>query len=203
MTAHRIGIIVLGAGLSRRMGQPKQLLPLGGQTVLGSTLLAAAASGLSVRAVIGEPRQELAALCDAAAVPWIYNEMAALGQAESVRLAVRTWRKEFDGLLFLAGDMPFIESALLVRLAKLLDFSQTIARPFYQGIPQNPVLFGSYWYDALEALTGDTGGRSLLKEKEVRRLDWPRFCFMDIDTPQAYEQAKEVYHAGTVDPRGR
>lgn len=191
----RIALIVLGAGQSRRMGQSKLTLPLGNRPIFAHVLEAATATNLPVYAVIRRPHEELEALCGFFSVMPLYNDNAHLGQATSVVVGVETAGPLYDGLLFLPGDMPFLDTPLLQALVRSFTETNQIVRPYYKGKGRAPVLFGRDWYEDLRALTGDVGGRKIIQyvESHICYVPWEQDCFFDIDTPEAYERAKEIY----------
>ncbi len=191
----RIGAVILAAGTASRMGQQKLLLPLAGQPLL-SHVLKAVRSVLwaDCIAVIGEPEAELTALCQAADIRSIYNAKRQQGQSTSVTLGLRQLTHELDGIMFLLGDQPLISPALLeVLIAQFMQATsnKAIIVPCYQGQRYSPVLFGDFWRPALTALTGDTGGRQIIRANPGRivEVNWPdKSTFYDADTWEEYQK---------------
>ena len=190
----RIGSIILAAGMAKRMGQQKLLLPLGEKPLLAHVLQTVSAlSWEDCVAVIGEPEAELTALCRQYSIRTVANPDRETGQSSSVRLALRNLSTELDGILFLLGDQPFLSPLLLQvlaeRFSELAD-NRYIVVPYCQGRRRNPVLFGSFWRSQLAALQGDRGGRELIEKNPqwVSRVVWEEEqSFLDADTWEDYE----------------
>lgn len=189
-----IGVAVLAAGLASRMGRPKLLLPLGGKPLLAHVLEQINALSWADRiAVIGEPCEQLTALCRMYGIPSVYNALHGTGQSSSVRLAVASLDSTIDSILFVLGDQPLITKNLLCamqdRYQRCGDHKAIIV-PRHQQQLFSPVLFGSFWRERLSELSGDVGGRMLLRENpaHVIPVDWPDpAAFFDVDTWQEYE----------------
>ena len=201
----KLGAIIMAAGSGVRMGRQKLLLPLGGRPLLDYVLSAVAALPLAdAVAVIGEPQDELADLCYRHGIRSVYNQARETGQASSIRLGLKTIAPNLDGILFLTGDQPFLPAELLDRLLQRfteLDDSRCIVLPGSSGENRSPVLFGAYWYLNLRALTGDGGGRSIVRRwpQHVHRVEWDdKSAFWDADTWDEYQQLvkyeKEMRH---------
>ena len=190
----RIGAVILAAGLAKRMGRQKLLLPLGEQPLLAHVLRTVSAfSWADCLAVIGDPEEGLSALCRQYSIRTVYNFDRQAGQASSLRLALDHLTAELDGIVFLLGDQPFLSPLLLQTMIErfdAMDSTQFIVVPYYQGRRRNPVLFGTGWRSQLMSLAGDSGGRTIIDEHPewVVRLDWEEEqSFWDADTREEYE----------------
>lgn len=190
----KIGAVILAAGLASRMGQQKLLLPLGGKPLLAHALTTVMKLRLdSVIAVIGEPQQQLANLCQEYGISSIYNSNRLSGQATSVKLGLSHVADDVDGILFLPGDQPLVPLALLQAMVKCFaretDNSKIVV-PLYKGEYRSPVLFGADWRQHLTELKGDQGGRSVVKQypEQVATVEWPdEQAFWDADTWEDYQ----------------
>jgi molybdenum cofactor cytidylyltransferase len=97
-------------------------------------------------------------------VRFVENPDYDAGQATSVRAGVRAAADGgTDAAVFLPGDMPFVNPATVDRLvgAYRAGVAPALAAA-HDGQRGNPVLFDSTRFDALAAVEGDTGGRSVL-----------------------------------------
>lgn len=190
----RFGVVILAAGLSRRMGRQKLLLPLNGNTLLGHVLATASRLDWSDWiVVVGDPREQLTAICDQHQIRSVFNPNSGAGQASSIALGLQQLDCDLDGILFLLGDQPFVSVPLIQALRRKFVEAEglsSIVVPQYQGQNFSPVLFGAAWRDALAGLQGDEGGRSIIRTNQnwVVPLDWPKprdFC--DADTWNQYQ----------------
>lgn len=186
--------VVLAAGGSRRLGRPKQLLPLAGEPVLRHVLRAALASGLAeVVVVLGHEADAIAAAVGDLGQRTVVNPDWADGQSTSVRAGLAAAGPAADAVLFLLGDQPDVGPTIIDALlaADRADPDQRpIAAAEYGGRIGNPVLFRRSLFPALAALTGDEGARRLLRADPAAVLrvpvgDGPPPA--DIDTDADYQ----------------
>lgn len=187
--------IVLAAGQSSRTGAQHKLLapdasgcPMLVRT-LRQTLHSAAAH---VRVMLPPNRPELAALVHAmpdygARLSSQSVPDAAKGLSASLHAGVRTaCAMQAGSLLVCLGDMPLVPTHLLNALlyAQHTTHAPAVAAQRHGG-PGNPVVWSSSVFDALLEVTGDQGGRALLRAlgPAVRLIPAPAAWLEDFDTP--------------------
>ena len=183
--------IVLAAGTSSRMGQPKQLLPYEGKSLVRRAAEAAIESKARQTIVVtGAANEQVDAELAGLAVMLVHNPEFADGMSTSLRAGLRAVRPEVDAVVVALADQPFVTSEIFDGLIDLYERSGAkIVRPRYGDQPGNPVLWDSSLFGELIALEGDQGGRALLREhvSEIAWLDLPdRGQQTDVDTPEAY-----------------
>lgn len=190
----------MAAGTAARMGQQKLLLPLGDRPILAHVLAAAGQVVWSdCVAVIGEPRQELASLCNEYRIRSVYNTARLTGQASSIRTGLKHISEQLDGIFFIPGDQPFLCRQLLQAMIErfmLAADAKSMVVPCHQGERYSPVLFGAGWRPALLKLKGDIGGRTIIRDNacRVQPVDWPDTrTFLDADTCDEYLKICEYY----------
>ncbi len=186
--------VVLAAGLSRRMGAPKQMLPLNGETtLLGHALAVAARSRLGeVVVVLSPPVFEQLDLSVHPSVVPVLNRVPEQGQSHSLRLGLAAVSPEAVGALILLCDQPGVTTRLIDFLIAEFEREPCGALvPTYGGKRSTPVLLGRTFCSLVDTLSGDTGARRLLdaypelvREIEAGHLGAPE----DIDTPEQYER---------------
>ncbi|MBZ4653504.1 MAG: MobA-like transferase domain containing protein [Peptococcaceae bacterium] len=188
-----LGVAVLAAGLARRMGKPKLLLPLGHDTILGQVLRKASALPWGGKvAVIGEPQTELRNTCQRYNFPFVYNPDYELGMSTSLRKALGALPLTVEGTIFLLGDQPLVTLDLIKAMAQEYAARRNPAAiivPKFRGQYFSPVLFGAGWRDELLQVTGDEGGRRIIRNhpEAVIPLVWDKHePFYDIDTIEDY-----------------
>jgi molybdenum cofactor cytidylyltransferase len=100
------------------------------------------------------------------------------------------------GVLFLVGDQPLIQPALVNALiARFESGTAAIVASAYRGQTKNPVLFRREMFPELIKLTGERGGRSLIDKHRDRTeiVDWDDEApFIDLDVPDDYERLKAL-----------
>ena len=185
--------IVLAAGQSTRMGQPKALLPCppAGRTFVTQIIHVLREGGVDTIAVIGrvndpDLRREIAA-----AVPpvcYVENPSPELGQLSSVLAGVAfAEAQEAAGILVLPVDMPLIRpETVRAALGAFAAGDEPVLRATYQGGHGHPVIFGAAVFPALRRADPKAGARAVLHEDPsrvrnfevddpgvVRDFDWP------------------------------
>jgi molybdenum cofactor cytidylyltransferase len=155
-----VGAIVLAAGLSRRMGQAKLAMAVGGVPMLARTLDAVRAAGLPLLVVTGG--HEAAVRAVAGDVPVVRAEGFAQGLAESLKAGLRAVPADWDAVLVVLGDMPFVRAETLRALAEVLGRGAAAVVPVYAGERGNPAGFGRAAWLVLMTLDGDRGARGVL-----------------------------------------
>jgi molybdenum cofactor cytidylyltransferase len=185
-----IAAIVLAAGPSRRLGQPKQLVALAGEALLQRALrLAKEAGAAPVLAVLGA---NFAPICAAIsfdeAIP-VFNEQWEQGMSTSIHAGFQELdarAPEAQGAMILACDQPRLTAK---HLRALLEAFQSQPAPSivvssYAGVHGIPAVFPRQSFSALLALRGDKGARALLAEPAFPLVAVP-FAGgeVDIDLP--------------------
>jgi len=190
----RIAAIVLAAGASTRMGKPKPLLLLRGETLLARAVRAAREGGCAPVVVIvrGEPSSgsgEWATLSEArsSGAEVVANPGWSEGVASSIRagLAAVEGDPSIGGVLVLAVDQPFVEPEDVARLIAGSQGSEAIAAADHgNGIAGIPALFPRRYFPALGRLRGDSGARGIIAaEKAARRVPMASAA-IDVDSPE-------------------
>ena len=174
-------VIVLAAGLGARFRaagglQHKLDAPLGQQTVRAHVLAAVQASGLPWHVV---EREHTAHLQEQGMGGSIATGVAATAHAH--------------GWLILPADLPLIQPETLRRVAQALR-TPSVVVPCVNGQRGHPVGFGAICREALLALTGDEGAKSVLKLYGVQLINLDDAgCILDVDTPQALAEAERIW----------
>jgi len=189
-----ISAIVLAAGLSRRMTQNKLLLPLEGKPII-EYVLAAVHECHPDESILVAQDEALFEIGRAYGFQQVKNPEPEKGQSMSVKLGVAA-AKNTNSYLLIVGDQPLLS---IPTLRKIMDCSienpDCIIVPLFDGKYRNPVIFPSLFKENLLALTGDTGGRSIIRNNPDKvlsiEIDDP-FSFSDVDTPESYERMKSL-----------
>lgn len=186
--------VVLAAGGSQRLGQPKALIPWRGKPLVRRAVENALAAGLSpVIVVLGAVNEPIRSALVGLPVEYIVNQDWAEGQSRSVKAGLAAVINTGVGAaMFLLADQPFISKELLEGLVDL--HRRTLApviAPRVHGRRANPVLFDQLTFPHFGKLTGDTGGRAIFSQFPPVWLEWPdeRLLF-DVDTPEDLESLR-------------
>ncbi|MFM2031310.1 MAG: hypothetical protein RLZZ297_75 [Chloroflexota bacterium] len=188
-TTESVVAVVLAAGLSRRYGAPKQLLPWRGTTLVRHSVATLVAAGIThIAVVVGHAAAAVRAACADASVAYVENAAYATGQASSVVCGVH-WAQTHGAarMLVMPCDQPFIAPHHIQALCAAPPAQVSM----YQvaGQPCQPSLWAAETYPLLSTLTGDAGGRALiyrgLLTAQYLAADTPALA-TDIDTPAEY-----------------
>jgi len=183
--------IILAAGASRRLGRPKQLVRIAGETLLGRTSRVVREAGADpVFVVIGANREAIEAGVDMTAVRAVFNADWEQGIASSIGAGIEVLRHSVPdaaAVLLLACDQPKLTADHLRKLILLHESATgtvTVASA-YVGVAGIPAIFPAPRFAHLLALTGDEGARHLLRDSECPVIT-ESFAGgeVDIDTPE-------------------
>jgi molybdenum cofactor cytidylyltransferase len=191
-----VSAILLAAGTSSRMGQAKQLLPLGSSTVLAQTLEHARAAAVDeVVLVLGssaEPIRHQLPQTLLAGVKMVVNHSYEQGMASSLRSGLSALDPQSAAALIILGDQPFTLPQTLDRIIQAYrDSGAQIVIPTHQGTRGNPVLLDRSVFSEAMALEGDVGCRAIFRNHlegivnvEVEDVG----VLLDIDDREDYER---------------
>ena len=191
----KVAGLLLAAGSSTRMGQPKQLLSVGGQTLLRKVLGEALNSDLDkVVLVLGyraeEIRKRLGRVVGDPRLAVVENSGYEKGISSSIIVGLSTIQESHGHVMILLGDMPFIDSGLVNHLIRrYLDSGSPLGAIKKGTRRSHPVIFSHRLYHELLALKGDRGARELFRKySDLACLVEPEGFFddRDIDTPEDF-----------------
>ena len=183
--------IILAAGGSSRMGQPKQLLLWKGEPLVRSVAHTALAAGLSpVVLVTGAHGAQVQAAVQGLPVTLVQNPDWESGQSSSVQVGLRAIPQETGAAIFLLADQPRVTVTLLRSLVERhAETLVPIVAPQMAGQRANPVLFDRLTFRDLMSLQGDIGGRALFSQYPVNWLEWQdASLLLDVDTADDYRR---------------
>jgi Uncharacterized MobA-related protein len=180
-------VLVLAAGASTRLGQPKQLVKLGGRPVLHIVVSnAVALAGNAVTVVVGAQAREMTHLLAHSPASVIVNRFWEEGLSASLRFGVASLPPGCDAVLVLLGDQVGVNADDLKRLAAAWKGEQSlIAASVYAQRVGVPAIFPRLCFPELAELRGDQGARSVLERNSYRLIRVPMSnAAVDLDTPE-------------------
>jgi CTP:molybdopterin cytidylyltransferase MocA len=185
-----IAAVVLAAGASTRLGEPKQLIEIGGETLLERAIRVAREAGCTpIVVVLGAAYIDILALTRLGDAVPVINDKWMEGMASSIRLGIRTLRfigKDAEGALLMTCDQP----AVTVEHLRLLMMKQEAKASRYAGRKGVPAYFPMKYFSKLMELAGDVGARALLAESRSEEMANGE---LDIDTPEDLARARELF----------
>lgn len=192
--------VVLAAGRSRRMGQAKLLMKVGGRAIIRYVVESVLAGGVdSVWVVTGPDVEPIEAALAGIEVQIAVNPAPEEGQAGSVRTGIAALPPSVDAVLIALGDQPLLAPSIIpALLAARRTSPKLIVAPRYRDGQGNPVVFKREIFPELLRLTGDQGARPII-QKEPTRVEWVELDLPmppDVDTPDDYERIRANLRAG-------
>lgn len=194
MSEVSIGAIILAAGVSQRMGSPKQMLTFNGNSLLRHAVQTALGSRCRpVVVVLGAHAETLQREISDLPVTSIENHLWAEGMGASIRTGIAALEgvsEHLTGTVLMLCDQPFVTSQTLDQLISVYEASPSLAvASEYAGSLGAPALFSQELFAELSALKGPEGAKQILKrhEPDVIRLSVPEAVW-DVDTPADYER---------------
>jgi CTP:molybdopterin cytidylyltransferase MocA len=185
-----IPAIVLAAGASRRLGTPKQLLMLGGETLLERTLRVAKEAGAAPAiAVLGAHAEQIAAATTLNDSFVVINAHWSNGIASSIHAGLNALARQAPdatGALLLTCDQVRLTTGHLRALLDAFDAGSSVAivASSYAGVTGVPAVFPRGAFQRLFALRGDQGARALFKDRAQPLITVPLAGGeVDIDLP--------------------
>ena len=192
----KIGGILLAAGGSSRLDQPKQFLQFEGNTLLRRAAEAMTESICDpVVAVLGcEKEKAVAGIADLP-VKVRHNRDWRSGMSSSIKAGLQELlliEPEISAVVITLCDQPFVNAETINRLAEQFAESRTkIVAAEYGGVAGVPALFSKEMFDALSKLEGDKGARDLIRDPNASvETIQIKEAAIDIDTPDDYDRLK-------------
>lgn len=183
-TTGEVAAVVLAAGAARRFGAPKQLAPFGGRTLLEVSLRAPLLAGLA-KVVVVSGATDLAHVMAPYPVELVRHSDWAAGMSTSLRAGLLALPPTIQAAIFCMCDQPWLPPTVIRSLVDAWRAGAKIAAPTVGGERRNPVLFDRSLWPELLALTGDEGGRPVLRRhaEKIVTVPWADgSLFRDVDT---------------------
>ena len=187
--------VVLSAGESSRMGRPKALLPIDGQTFIERIVGALKRGGIErIVVVLGFNADALRQQISHLPVEILVNPDHKLGQLSSLQVAVRHLQAapDCDGVMLHLVDHPYIDPKLVRLMLQRFEESKcSIVVPRHQSKRGHPVIFSRALFDELLGAPLDQGAKAVVNAHRQETLEIETDdagITVDIDTPELYRQ---------------
>ncbi len=190
-TPENISAVVMGSGESKRFGQNKLLYEINGIPMI-EILLRKLVSIPFKNIFVTYKDEEVLEICRKYSVTPLKNEKYFLGQSESIKLGTK--ETEEENIMFFTGDMPFLSEKTIMRIIGESFLDDNITVPCAEGQRFSPVIFPNRYKNMLMNLSGDRGGREIIKqEKKINFVEFKsREEFIDIDTKEELKNKGET-----------
>jgi molybdenum cofactor cytidylyltransferase len=196
-----VGAVVLAAGMSRRMGQAKVLLPWSGnksilEHILGQLILARLDH---ITVVTGHYSAEVKAVAERSGVASVHNPKYQTGEMlSSLKAGLKAMPDHIAAVLIVLGDQPRIQPKVISQvLTAYAEGAGDIIAPSYQMRRGHPILIDRRYWNEIFDLPNDGAPRDVINAHPERvhyvKVDNDS-VLRDVDTPEDY--AEERARAG-------
>lgn len=194
MKRDEYGIIVLAAGNSSRLGEPKQLLPFQGKSLIRHIAEAALETvGNHVVIVTGSNAPLIERELEGLLITPVFNSGWQEGMSASIKAGIHAMQLHFPevkGAILAVSDQPFVSSKIFNALISLSEASgKGIVASRYSDALGTPALFAASYFPTLSQLSGAGGAKKLFKRfsDDVSAYPFAQGS-IDIDTREDYKR---------------
>jgi len=189
-----ITAIILAAGESKRMGQPKMLLPWGKGTVISHVISIFQEAGLDETLVItGGAREQIEHTISHLKVRTVHNNRFKEGEMlSSIQCGLQAINSQTEAVLIGLGDQPQVQAGSVRKVCEIYDEGKSnIVVPSFQMRRGHPWLVARPLWDGLLNLDSSRSPRDFLNTHRERieytNVDDPG-VLADLDTPEDYQR---------------
>lgn len=193
--------LLLAAGSSNRMGQPKQLLPWGDKTLIEHQVHTRLQTNQDVVVVLGCQADIVLPLIEKYPVTVLINNQWVKGMGNSISYGIKMLIKYYphaDGVLISLLDQPLITTEHLEKILSTFqsESKQIIASQAASGWIGVPALFDKVYFEELTKLNGEQGAKKIIQKHQpfVKSIVCDKIL-EDMDTPEKYEELLKIYIA--------
>ena len=187
------GILILAAGSSSRLGEPKQLLKFNGKTLLRNVVEEAIKVSDFVIVVTGSIHSQISKEIEDLKVKIIENINWNKGIGSSIKIGIIQLLNEFlevKNIIISVCDQPFLETSVFLDLIQMQKDSQKgIVASKYSDTLGTPVLFTETYFKELSELSGQEGAKKVLQKfkDDIAEINFEKGA-IDIDTASDYQK---------------
>jgi molybdenum cofactor cytidylyltransferase len=186
----KTAVVLLAAGLSRRMGERNKLLiEIGGEPLVRRTAKVYLAAGTDIYAVLGHEAESIRAALAGLPIKFVENPRYEEGQPTSVRAGIESVPDDYDAVAIALADQAALNAEDISALLSAFGESggDRILIPYYRGNRGNPVLFPASLIRAVRTSGKNAACRHFIDKNPdlTRRYEAATDHFViDIDTPE-------------------
>jgi molybdenum cofactor cytidylyltransferase len=204
MQLDSIGVILLAAGASLRLGEPKQLLKFRGETLLRRNAKIARAVSNKVVVTLGARIEILRKEIEDLPVEIVENADWESGMSGSIRVGLKRLidDKRLKAVIVMVCDQPFVDENLLKKI--IVRFQETgapVVACAYQNTLGVPAFFTGNFSPNCSRSTRGRARNDLIKKYEAQTaaIEFPEGAF-DVDTQEDYENLLKISNSRICNP---
>ena len=194
----KIGVVILAAGSSSRLGYAKQLVEFNGKSLLQHAIDVSDSLEFDTKIlVLGARKEKIESEIDRKGYEIVMNENWEEGMGSSIRdgvLRSQELLNNLDHILILLSDQPFVSRERIEELIQVqLDKNTQATYSEYAGDIGVPAIFSAEVFHDLKGLKGDQGAKKLIHDQklnyEIVKFEMGNF---DVDTAEDVELLKQM-----------
>lgn len=189
-TSVKVGALLLAAGSSSRLGQPKQQVRIGNETLLYRAALHLRKSNVHVlMTVLGCQADQFLPLIEGLSDKYVINRDWQLGMGNSLKVgldAIIAMHQDLDGVLIAVCDQPYMSATHLNELLRAFRHNPCkIVASQYQNLQGVPAIFPERYFNELMVINDQKGAKLVIQEHadDIVEIPMPG-GELDIDTPE-------------------
>jgi molybdenum cofactor cytidylyltransferase len=193
-----VGLIILAAGASTRMGSPKQLLKFGERSLIQHVVTNGLRSKcFPIIVVLGASKELLKPELENYPVFVAINDQWEEGMASSIGRGLEMMLEVYanvEAVIIMLCDQPFVKTTLINKMInEYRRTSKPVIASFYNGTAGVPALFSHALFKGLSELRGSEGAKKLIAQytADLLLVPFPEGA-VDIDTPEDYLGLQQV-----------
>ncbi len=187
-----VGAVILAAGESQRMGEPKLLLRIKGKRMIEWVMDSFKGVVDELVVVLGYNPESLIPTLGKLGTRWVVNENYREGMVSSFKKGLEQL-KNYDAVFLALGDQPFVDRDFLVKAIDVWKHGAKIVSPLYKGKKGHPVLFDRSLFDEILALKKNEFIRDVIHKhgEDHRVIETGEWAVTDLDTPESLQALRE------------
>jgi len=184
-----VGAVILAAGESQRMGEPKLLLQIRGKRMIEWVVDSFKGVVDEFVVVLGHNPGSMIPTLEKLGTRWVVNENYREGMVSSFKKGLERL-KNCDAVFLALGDQPFVDRDFLMKAVDAWKEGAKIVSPVYKGKKGHPVLFDQSLFDEILSLREHGMIRDVIhrhgdKHHLVEAGEW---AVTDLDTPESFRK---------------
>jgi len=180
-----IGAVILAAGESRRMGEPKPLVKIKGKRMIEWVVNSFKGPAEDIIVVLGHKPDAVKPVLEKLGVRWVVNENYREGMVSSFKEGLREL-ENCDAVFLALGDQPFVDKDYLTDAIDAWKRGAKIVSPVYKGKKGHPVLFDQSLFDEILSLQRYEMIRDVIHRHSegLKLVEAGEWAVMDLDSPE-------------------
>jgi len=188
-----ISSIVLSAGMSTRMGEPKALLDWGGEPLLSYQIKQLKEAGVDeVIVVLGHVADDIHRKIGKLPCRVMLNPRFQMGRAGSLRIGAKAVNRDAEAIVIISVDQPR-PASFIGELLRAHTPMSAATRPSHGGHTGHPVVVAGRLREEMMNATDETDGlKGILRahQAELAEMETDDLCHLDVNTPEEFAAAK-------------